>query len=265
MPWTQLFKVNNFSQAFAKRRKGVFHVDPIIPKRKMYKIRGVFRMVDIPFIYKEKEIMRENNANSPYHKFPKGVLKKERAWMERVLKIRQGIESAKEKELKHRQESLNKRPYRGVNELIKKTMPFLLKQTQMKVEGDVFRKKSTKMVSDFVKEVPKMKNQGYGRRVQERVKNLMDDKILDTSTIIEAQKKSQREKQSQSEIKFKPEDKNKVENQLLGTEVKQNPPMDNPSKIPEEMNQPIKNAHPSKKESKNKKADSSSSSSSDEE
>jgi hypothetical protein len=189
MPWTQLFKVKSFEQAL-KPRRNLFHIDPILTGASLHKVKKVFKMTEIPFVWDAKELIRDNNPNSPYHKFPKSIGKIERKYQDRVIKLRSGIMLAKEKELKYRQESLNKRPYRGMEQLIKLTMPFMVKQTAMKAEGDFGGKvRSRKMVAEFVKEVPKNKNISFGRRNQERVKNLMEDKVIDTGNVLESQRK----------------------------------------------------------------------------
>ena len=186
MPWTQLFKVNSFEAAL-KKRKGLFTIDPILAGNKLSKVKKVFKMTQIPFVWDPREILRQNNHNSPYNKFPKGIAKEEKRIYERLLTLRNGIAQAKEKELKYRQESLNKRPYKGMERLIKLTMPFMIKQTSLKPEASIGgRARSRKMVGEFVKEVPRNKNIAFGRRNQERIKNLMEDKVLDTSNIVEA-------------------------------------------------------------------------------
>ena len=209
MPWTQLFKVKSFEQAL-KPRKKLFHIDPILCGSGLNKVKRVFHMTDIPFVWDAKELIRDNNPNSPFHKFPKSIGKIERRYTERLMKLRTGIQTAKDKELKYRQESLNKRPYRGLEQLMKLTMPFMVKQTALKSEGDYGGKvKSRKMVAEFVKEVPKNKNITFGRRNQERVKNLMEDKIIDTAGMVESQRKPNQAAQKQAEAvsakKKKPE------------------------------------------------------------
>lgn len=202
MPWTQLFKVKSFEEAL-KPRRNLFHIDPILKGANLHKVKKVFKMTEIPFVWDPKELIRDNNPNSPYHKLPKSIGKIERKYQDRVIKLRSGIMLAKEKELKYRQESLNKRPYRGMEQLIKLTMPFMVKQTAMKAVGDYAGKvRSRKMVAEFVKEVPKNKNISFGRRNQERVKNLMEDKVIDTANVLESQKK-QKENPSQKNIEQK--------------------------------------------------------------
>ena len=79
----------------------------------------------------------------------------------------------------------------------------MVKQTAMKAVGDYAGKvRSRKMVAEFVKEVPKNKNISFGRRNQERVKNLMEDKVIDTANVLESQKK-QKENPSQKIIEQK--------------------------------------------------------------
>jgi hypothetical protein len=211
MGWTNLFKANSIEQTLMKRKKGVFHVDPMLTGQNLRNVIKVFRMVELPFVWKEKEILRENNPNSPFHKMPKSVFKKERAHLERVLKLRNGIAAAKEKELKFRQESLNKRPYKGFNDLLKKNLPFLLKPQRFNLDAEVRVKKSSKMVSDFVKEVPKVKSNQFGRKGQEKVKNLMEDKIVDSGFILSINKNVQRERQIEKDQRVKEDEKKKAD------------------------------------------------------
>jgi hypothetical protein len=199
-------------------RKKLFHVDPLIKGFGLKKVKNVFRMTSLPFVWDKKEIIRENNPNSPYHKIPKGIEKSEKKRFERLLQLRTGIQTAKEKELKHRQDSLNKRPYRGFEKMIKLTMPFMIKQTSAKSGSDFGGKsKGRKMVAEFVKEVPKNKNIAFGRRNQERVKNLMEDKVLDVSIITDAQKNKQKELQLERELRIKDQEtkKNVEKNEKL--------------------------------------------------
>jgi Txe/YoeB family toxin of Txe-Axe toxin-antitoxin module len=98
------------------------------------------------------------------------------------LKLRQGIASAQEKELKYRQETFNKRTFKSISDVIKKTMPFMIKQTQVKIQGEMRGGKSRKLVEDHVIDVPRLKNVDFGRREQEKVKNLLQDNIMSAST-----------------------------------------------------------------------------------
>lgn len=208
MTWIQLFKSNSIESALKKRTKNYFHVDPILKGRQLKFVKNLFTMTKLPFVWDDKQIVKENNAHSPYHKLPKSIIKKEKQRFERIMKLRQGIASAKEKELKHRQDTLNKRNFRGINDVIKKTMPFMIKQTQVKLEGEIRASKSRKLVAEHIKEVPRMKNVDFGRRGQEKVKNLLEDKIMSVNTINDSLKQQQKAKQ---ETKQKEEEKKKAD------------------------------------------------------
>jgi Txe/YoeB family toxin of Txe-Axe toxin-antitoxin module len=211
MTWIQLFKSNSIDAALQKRRKNYFHVDPILKGQHLKFVKNLFTMTKLPFVWDDKEIIKENNPISPYHKLPKSIIKTEKARFERILKLRQGIASAKEKELKYRQESLNKRTFRGINEVIKKTMPFMIKQTQIKLEGESRGGKSRKLVAEHVRDVPRLKNVDFGRRHQEKVKNLFEDNIMSANSITDNLKQNQKNKQ---EIKQKEVEKKKADTKL---------------------------------------------------
>jgi hypothetical protein len=207
MVWTNLFKAKSFDKAL-KPRKRLFHIDPLIHGKGLQQVKQVFRMVELPFVWSEKEILRDNNHKSCYHKFPKNFARIENRKAERIAKLRAGLESSKEKELKYRQDRLNKRYLRGMFNLFKLTMPYMIKQQAVKHDLDVPKQKSRKMLSDYVKEVPKNKTIMFGRRNQEQVKNLMVDGVIDVSGITAANKKRQREQQILRDKKIK-EDENR--------------------------------------------------------
>lgn len=177
MSWLKLFRFGSFESAMASTRKNNFHVEPALKGLGLTKVKHVFKMVNVPFVFRDKDALNEHNMKSPYHKFPRGIEKRERAYVQRVAKIRAGIASSMERELKYRQESLNKRPYKGINELIKKTMPFLIKQTTFKAEDRGGRSNTRKIVPDSVKGVPKG-NVSMTRKSKEQLKNMMDDGII---------------------------------------------------------------------------------------
>jgi hypothetical protein len=218
MVWTNLFKAKSFDKAL-KPRKKLFHIDPLIHGKGLQQVKQVFRMVDLPFVWSEKEILRENNPNSCYHKFPRHFERDENKKAERIAKLRAGLASAKEKELKYRQDRLNKRHLAGMFNLFKLTMPFMIKQQSTKLDADVPKKKTRKMLSDYVKEVPKNKtNITFGRRSQEKVKNLMVDGVIDVTGINEANKQRQRDQQKLRDKKIK-----EVENKKTQENIKSSP------------------------------------------
>lgn len=208
MTWIQLFKSNSIEAALKKRRKNYFHVDPILKGKQLKFFKNLFTMTKLPFVWDDKEIIKENNPISPYHKLPKSIIKNEKARFERILKLRQGIASAKEKELKYRQETLNKRTFKGISDVIKKTMPFMIKQTQVKLQGEMRGGKSRKLVAEHVRDVPRLKNVDFGRREQEKIKNLFEDNIMSASTITDNLKQVQKSKQDlkQKEVEKKKTD-----------------------------------------------------------
>ncbi len=48
--------------------------------------------------------------------------------------------------------------------MIKKTMPFMIKQTKVKPQGEIRGGKSRKLVAEHVRHVPRLKNVDFGRR-----------------------------------------------------------------------------------------------------
>lgn len=177
MSWIQLFKVKSFEDALKKRTKGVFHVDPILKGNKLRQVVKVFDMVKLPFVFKEKLALKENNPNSPYHKFPKGIAKKNKQYIERVLKIRQGIITSREKEIKWRNENLQSRPVKGMDLFIKSAMPYIIKQAAVTRIGEAYKARR-KTVSEFVRDVPKLKDPEFNRRAQEKYKILVENDLI---------------------------------------------------------------------------------------
>jgi hypothetical protein len=204
MSWIQLFKVNSFEQALAKRKKRVFHVDPILKGRPLRHVIKVFNMVDMPFVWKEKCILRENNRNSPYHKFPRGVQKRESKYIERVLKLRQGIITAKEKELKWRQEYLQKRPLKGIDLFIKSVMPYFIKQSPLLMQ-ESGEKRKRKAVSEFVKDVPKLKSPEFNRREQEKYKVMVINEVVGPDTLTNSKKAMDKKREAAKKLAKKEE------------------------------------------------------------
>ncbi len=54
--------------------------------------------------------------------------------------------------------------------------------------------KSRKLVAEHVRDVPRLKNIDFGRREQERVKNLFEDNIMSASPITDNLKQVQKNK-----------------------------------------------------------------------
>jgi hypothetical protein len=213
MSWIQLFKVTSFGKALKMRRSGIFPAPPLLHGHPLNKVKKVFSDCEIPFYFHKKKAQGLNNIDSPYHKLPKGIAKDEQRYAERVLKLRQGLANAKEKELKWRQEYLNRRPYKGVNELIKKIMPFVIKQQAIKLDEDRRRGGGgRKMVSEHVKGVPRGQKT-MTKSKKEVVKVMMDNKII-SPTMLTAMAKG-KSLTSKKGISDKQKDKKEQETKAL--------------------------------------------------
>jgi hypothetical protein len=215
MTFLEFFRTKDFPTALAKRRSKFFHIDPILKGKELRQVKTMFHMTQVPFIYDDKEVIVENNMKSPYHKRPKGLDKFERAYLKRVANIRIGLFNAKEKELKWRQESLNKRKYKGIADMLKKIMPFMIRQRDQAKNKAIAGgpSKSRKQVAESVKGVPKG-HKTTRRKTKEQMKELIDSDIVDMSSMTnqkkeEANQKNKEKQQTEKkkDQRFKDEDK----------------------------------------------------------
>jgi hypothetical protein len=197
MTWLELFRTKNFKTAFASRRNGNKHMNPILQAKARRHIRYLFESVNLPFIYREKSIIGGNNMNSPYHNVPKGIAKRETALLKRYAKVRIGLFNSMEKEHKYRQEIVNKRKYTGLCDLLKKVMPFVVKQQSNKNKGEGGSRKG-KLVSESIKGVPKAHSSAR-RSTKEQMKELMDSELVDTS-LLNANKNEEANKRNQKKV-----------------------------------------------------------------
>jgi hypothetical protein len=202
MTWLELFRTKSFPIALAKRRSQYYHIDPILKGKELRQVKDMFTMVDLPFIYDDREVIKENNMNSPYHKRPKSLEKREKAFVKKVAKVRIGLFNAKEKELKWRQDAINKRKYKGITELLKKVMPFMIKQEASTKMGGPSGGKSKKPVAESVKGVPKT-GKFVRRKSKEQFKEMMDTNLIDLTDVKDSKQDeaNQKNKQKQDEAK----------------------------------------------------------------
>ena len=210
MTWLELFRTQNFRQAFAGRRKGYMYMNPILNNRAQGRIRHLFESVNLPFIYREKSIIGGNNMKSPYHNVPKGIAKRETALLKKYAKVRIGLFNAMEKEHKFRQDTLNKRKYTGLCDLLKKVMPFVVKPQTSK-RGSEGGSRKLKAVSESIKGVPKAHSSAR-RNIKEQMKELMTSDMVDTSLLNanradEANLKNQKKIEEEKNKKKKPANK----------------------------------------------------------
>jgi hypothetical protein len=203
MTWLELFKTLNFKQAFAGRRKRNMYMNPILNGRAKTRIRNIFESVNLPFIYREKSIIGGNNMKSPYHNVPKGIAKRETALLKKYAKVRIGLFNAMEKEHKFRQDTLNKRKYTGLCDLLKKVMPFVVKPQTSKGKG-VGGSRKLKAVSESIKGVPKA-HLSARRNIKEQMKELMSSDMVDTN-LLHANRNEEANLKNQKKIE---EEKNK--------------------------------------------------------
>jgi hypothetical protein len=206
MTFLELFRTKSFPIALATRKSKYFNVDPILKGKELRNIKDMFNMVDLPFIYDDKEVVKTNNMNSPYHKRPKSLEKKEKNIIKKVAKVRIGLFNAKEKELKWRQESLNKRKYRGICGMLKKIMPFMIKQEAGPKAIGPGGPKSRKIVAESVKGVPKV-GKFVRRKSKEQFKELMDSNLVDVTMMNNTQQEAANEKNQKKQVAQSKKDK----------------------------------------------------------
>lgn len=205
MSWVKFFRSNSIQSTLALEKKGDIYLNPIIKGKYKLNLKRMFHLAQFRFIF-EKNLKRIGdkmpNMDSPFHKFPRGILKQEKELVKRITKVRLGIINAKEKELKWRQEFINKRKYRGFPELIRGIMPSLIKQSAVKTERleSAGGGSSRKVIAESVKGVPKVQKD-VSRKAKEHFKNYMDDAVISPKVV--AQLNASRSKKPDKFEQFK--------------------------------------------------------------
>jgi len=172
MVWTRLFKIKSIEEAMLPKLVNNYYRKPIIAGKSLAKVRKVFSYARLPFIYQKQYVNKINNPISPYHKFPKKFGMRETAVIAKMSKLKISLANSMEREIKVRQEQLNKRKLKGMDQILKELMPFFIKpQKVVKIQDDE-KKKSRKKVAEYLKGVPKG-NIGTSRKLHEKMKNYM--------------------------------------------------------------------------------------------
>lgn len=178
MVWSRLFKMNDIPTALKPIQKNGFWRKPDLSGRDLGKLKSFFRKFDIPFIFQEKYVTPHGVKNSSYDIFPKGLLKKESNQLKRYSKVRMALYRSKERELKARQDLVNKRKVGGIHHMLRCLYPFMIKASKANVHriGGGGGQSSRKVIPDSIKGVPKAK--GLVRKQKEIIKNYMDDNLI---------------------------------------------------------------------------------------
>lgn len=183
MTWVKFFRAKSIEQALSKEKKGDIYLNPLIKGNDRLGLKRMFNLAQTRFTFDPSLKRVGNNMDSPFHKFPRGIKKEENLLYRRITKVRLGIINAKEKELKWRQEFINKRRYRGMPQVIRGVMPMLIKQSTTKTErSGGSGGNSRKVVADSVKGVPKVQKDTT-RKQKEHFKNFMDDAVISQKTV----------------------------------------------------------------------------------
>jgi hypothetical protein len=183
MTWVKFFRSKSIEQSLKSTKKGDIYINPLMKGNNKLQLKQMFNMAKTRFIFEENMKKFGNNMDSPFHKFPRGILKEENLLHKRITKIRLGLINSKEKEFKWRQDFMNKRPYRGTPQAIRGIMPSLIKQTAIKVERSMGGgQNNKKVIAESVKGVPKVQKD-VTRKSKEHFKNLMDDSVISTKTV----------------------------------------------------------------------------------
>lgn len=200
MTWVRFFRAKSIEQALSKQKKGDIYLNPLIKGGDRLFLKRMFNLAQTRFVFDPSLKRIGNNMDSPFHKFPKGIKKEENLLYKRITKVRMGIINAKEKELKWRQEFINKRKYRGLPQVIRGIMPTLIKQSAMKTErGGGSGGNARKVIAESVKGVPKVQKDTT-RKQKEHFKNYMDDAVISQKTVqnmISSRSKKQNDKYEQ--------------------------------------------------------------------
>jgi hypothetical protein len=130
MVWLRLFKESSLDAGMKYRKcipkfllkEGQVRVRPFNLKDRL-RIRWVFNMCKLQFYFRKQDII--SNPLSPYHKLPKGILKKEKKSLARICKLREGISQALDKTEKHRQDAFNRKKLTGLDKQMADAQIFL--------------------------------------------------------------------------------------------------------------------------------------------
>ena len=172
MVWTKLFKIKSIEEAMLPKLVGHYYRGAVLSGRKLAKLRNIFTYSRLPFIYQKQYVNKTNNPISPYHKFPKKYGKRESAIISRMSRLKISLANSYERELKIRQDLLNKRKLGGFDQVLKEFMPYFVKpQKLLKIQDDS-KKNTRKKVAEGLKGVPKG-SVHTTRKQQEMIKNYM--------------------------------------------------------------------------------------------
>jgi len=219
MTWVKFFRTKSIEQAITSQKKGDILLNPLIRGGDRLFLKRMFNLAQTRFVFDTSLKRIGNNMDSPFHKFPKGIKKEENLLYKRITKVRLGIINAKEKELKWRQDFLNKRKYRGMPQVIRGIMPTLIKQSAVKNErSGGSAGNSRKVVAESVKGVPKVQKDTT-RKQKEHFKNFMDDSVISQKTVqnmISNRSKNKNDKYEQFKKKDAKNSSNKMEDNKEG-------------------------------------------------
>jgi len=183
MTWVKFFRAKSIETALSSQRKGNIHINPLIKGANRLLLKHMFNLSQTRFSFDSSLKRIGNNMDSPFHKFPKGIKKQENLLYKRITKVRLGIINAKEKELKWRQDFINKRKYRGIPAMIRGIMPTLIKQSAIKTErSGGAGQNSRKVIAESVKGVPKVQKDTT-RKQKEHFKNFIDDAVISAKVV----------------------------------------------------------------------------------
>lgn len=188
MGWLSLYKAKSFESGMKMTMTANgFKRKPLIDKFGKRQLRCVFNMAGLNYFYKKSDIIP--NPNSPYHVLPKGVLKKEKEYINKVSKLRAGIATALDKTEKYRQERVNKRRFTGLDKQMHEAYIYLAGKnisaltTEKLDEDDINyqeeapkKKNTTRMVSQFTKLSKSYRDMGKIQR--ELIQNYMESKYI---------------------------------------------------------------------------------------
>jgi hypothetical protein len=219
MTWVKFFRTKSIEQAITSQKKGDILLNPLIRGGDRLFLKRMFNLAQTRFVFDTSLKRIGNNMDSPFHKFPKGIKKEENLLYKRITKVRLGIINAKEKELKWRQDFLNKRKYRGMPQVIRGIMPTLIKQSAVKNErSGGSAGNSRKVVAESVKGVPKVQKDTT-RKQKEHFKNFMDDSVISQKTVqnmISNRSKNKNDKYEQFKKKDAKNSSNRMEDNKEG-------------------------------------------------
>jgi hypothetical protein len=191
MVWTKLFRYN-LEESLKAKKVGLYTRPSAISGREKLKVIKLFDQLNVPFIYCYKTYLRRfNNLKSPYHRLPNGLAKKEKIYYEKLKRVRAALASMSERELKIKQELLNKRKMGGINDVLKKIYPFVLKPTRESSRDSSLEMsggKRRKMISEHVVGVPKL-NIHVSRKDKEKIKYHADQGLVGYDVLVKEQQK----------------------------------------------------------------------------